>query len=150
MELRSNEVILRNTRANHLRSYGGVGGRLFLTNQRLIFKPHLFNIRTEENSIPLENIAAIRTPHSDMLSSKLAITLTNNLLEFYVVRKRKDWLKEIENTVTAVKKARGDNWRNDREITQEIVHASRMAFRQIITGAIIIGLITFLGVLFFL
>lgn len=149
MELRSNEIVLRKTRANHLRSNEGVGGRLFLTNQRLFFKPHFFNIRTEEKSIPLENIAAIKTPHSDLLSLKLAIILTNNFVEFYVVRKRKDWLKEIEAAVTAIKKARGENWHNDREVTQEIIDASRMTLRQIIIGGIIIGFMTGLGIFFF-
>jgi hypothetical protein len=148
MELRANEIVLRQARANHLRQYEGVGGRLFLTNQRLFFKPHLFNVQTNEASIPLENITAIRTPHSDLLSAKLAIKLTNNFIEFFVVRKRKDWLKEIETAVTEIKRSKGESWHNSEEVNEEIVHASRAVLFHLIIGATVIGILT--GVMMFL
>ena len=150
MELKANEIILREARANHLRYSQGIGGRLFLTNQRLFFKPHLFNVQTVEATIPLENIVAIATPHSDFLSAKLALMLKNNFIEFFVVKKRKDWMKEIEAAVTEINKARGQNWLNSQEVSQDIVQASRLVLRKLIVGAIVTGIFTGLLMLLFL
>ena len=150
MELRVNEIVIRKARANHLRSSEGVGGRLFLTNQRLFFEPHIFNYQTQGATIPLENIAAIVTPHRDFLSKKLAIALKNGLIEFFIVNKRKIWLREIEAAVTEVKKLSGENWRNNEEVSQDIVRASRIVLRKLVIGAIVTGILTGVLMLLFL
>ena len=97
MDLKNNETIIRQGRGNHLRSSGGIGGKLFLTNQRLFFEPHFLNHDTSEASITLENIKSIVAPHKDFISSKLAIILNNDLIEFFIVGKRREWIKEIES-----------------------------------------------------
>ena len=142
MELKASEIILREARANHLRHSQGIGGRLFLTNQRLLFKPHLFNAQTVEATIPLESIVGIATPHSDFLSAKLALILKNDFIKFFVVRTRKGWMKEIEAAVAEIKKSRGENWHNNQEISEEIVFASRAILRKIIIGGIVTGIVT--------
>lgn len=45
MNLEKDEKIVRRNRANHIKPLEGVGGKLFLTNFRLIFKSHFFNIQ---------------------------------------------------------------------------------------------------------
>jgi len=142
MDLKTNEKIIRNGRANHLRASGGIGGKLFLTNQRLFFKPHLFNHDRSEETITLENIKSIVAPHSDSISKKLAITLNNELIEFFVVGKRREWIKEIEKAVFRVKKDRNIIWHNAVDSIQDIERASRFALRKIIIQAIIGGIIT--------
>ena len=45
-DLRQDEyVIFKNVQANWLRKFEGVGGKLYLTNQRLIFVPHGLGFR---------------------------------------------------------------------------------------------------------
>ena len=150
MELKLNEIVLRKARANHLRSSEGIGGRLFLTNQRLFFEPHIFNYQTREATIPLENITAIVTPNSDFLSKKLTIALKNGFIEFFIVNKRKKWLREIEAAVSKVKKSRGENWRNNEAVSQDIVQASRIVLRRLVIGAIVTGILTGVLMLLFL
>ncbi|MDY6843413.1 MAG: hypothetical protein SVW57_04910 [Thermodesulfobacteriota bacterium] len=55
-------------------------------------------------TIPLGNIVAIATPHNDFLSAKLALMLNTSLIEFFVVKKRKKWMEEIEAALTEIKK----------------------------------------------
>ena len=148
MKLKAEERIIRKGRANHLRRFEGVGGRLFLTNLRLFFEPHYFNYQTDEATIPLDNIVTIATPHSDFLSKKLAIRLNNNFIEFFLVWKRKQWLKEIEEAVTEIKKSTGESWHNNEGANEEIVQGSRAILRHLtivaIIGAILTGLLIYM------
>jgi len=108
----------------------------------LFFKPHLFNVQTVEATIPLENIVAVATPHNNFLSAKLAIKLTNNFIEFFVVRKRKDWMKEIEAAVTETKKSKGEDWHINQDVSEDMVFASRMILRKMIIAGIVTGIVT--------
>ncbi len=99
MKLDDNEIIIRKSGANHLKPFEGVGGRLFLTNQRLFFKSHFFNIQTHEESIPLEDIVSIEAKHSDFISGKMTVFLRNGSAEKFYVPKRKKWVKDIEKTI---------------------------------------------------
>lgn len=142
MDLKNNETIIRQGRANHLKSSGGIGGKLYLTDQRLFFKPHSFNAETNEAYIPLQNIKSIAAPHNDFISKKLVILQDDDLIEFFVVNKRREWIKEIENAVFKVKLAGNVNWHNDTKGIQEISKASRLVNRKIFLTTILIGTIT--------
>lgn len=99
MKLDDNEIIIRKSGANHLKPFEGVGGRLFLTNQRLFFKSHFFNIQTHEESIPLEDIVSIEAKHIDFISGKMIVFLRNGSAEKFYVPKRKKWVKDIEKAI---------------------------------------------------
>ena len=99
MKLKDNEIIIRESRANHLKPLEGVGGKLFLTNQRLFFKSHFFNIQTHEESIPLDDIVSIEAKHSDFISGKMTIILKKGSEEKFYVPKRKKWIKDIEKAI---------------------------------------------------
>jgi len=99
MKLDNNEISRRKSRANHLKLFEGVGGRLFLTNQRLFFKPHFFNIQTHEESISLKDILSIEAKYSDFISGKMTVFLRNGSAEKFYVPKRKKWVKDIEKTI---------------------------------------------------
>ena len=90
------------------------------------------------------------TPHKDFFSKKLAIALKNGFIEIFIVNKRKNWLGEIEAAVTEIKKSIGENWRNNEDIAQDIVRASRMLLSRIVIGAIIAGIFTGVLMLLFL
>src|SRR5262249_2058735 len=54
------EVLIKQGPANHLRRMEGVGGWLYLTEQRLLFRSHRFNIQNHELSIPLGDILEVQ------------------------------------------------------------------------------------------
>ena len=55
--LADGEQVIHSGGVNHFVGLEGVGGRLYLTNLRLYFKSHSFNIQKHELSIPLKEIA---------------------------------------------------------------------------------------------
>lgn len=103
MKLASEEIILRKGAATHLVPFEGVGGKLFLTNQRLFFESHSLNFQKHEESIPLKDIVAIDAKHSDFLSRKISIYLASKSVEEFIVYKRKTWLSEIQKAVKEFK-----------------------------------------------
>jgi hypothetical protein len=44
--LATGEAIVKEGAASYLKRYEGVGGKLYLTTERLIFESHAFNIHT--------------------------------------------------------------------------------------------------------
>lgn len=99
MKLNNNEIILKEGAANHLKAIEGVGGKLYLTNQRLIFESHSLNVQTHVESVPLTSIVSIEAKHSDFISRKLSVYLSNGSKEKYHVYKRKNWVKEIKKAI---------------------------------------------------
>lgn len=99
------EQILMQGSANK-RQLGGLaskGGTLILTNQRLIFKAHIFNIGSSFDEIPLSDIATgentlnILMPTPNMIR---VITKDGTNHGFVVTGKQKDeWKEKINNLV---------------------------------------------------
>ena len=58
--LQPGESVLREGGANLQRGWEAVGGRLFLTDQRLCFESHAFNVQSGPVEIPLAAITALR------------------------------------------------------------------------------------------
>ena len=54
------EDLIRHGLANHSLRLEGVGGYLYLTTERLLFRSHKFNVRNHELSIPLEDVVSVR------------------------------------------------------------------------------------------
>jgi hypothetical protein len=50
VDIADNEIIVKEGGANHFRGKEGVGGKLVLTDRRLIFKSHKFNIQNNSKS----------------------------------------------------------------------------------------------------
>jgi hypothetical protein len=99
MEIRlpEGENILFHSSANHFRGIESVGGTLYQTNKRLIFKSHKFNIQNHQLSIELEEI--------EMVESFKSLGLWNNGIlvktktagnEKFVVEKREEWQRRIK------------------------------------------------------
>ncbi len=59
-ELITNEEIQGSWVANHLVTMDSTGGKLFVTNQRLIFNSHQLNFQAHQWSIDLNNIKEIK------------------------------------------------------------------------------------------
>lgn len=59
-KFRSEEKLIRDGAANMQRGLEAVGGWLYLTDQRLLFESHRFNVKTGPTEIPLSDVRATR------------------------------------------------------------------------------------------
>ena len=148
MKLVNDEVLIRKGAATHLVPFEGVGGRLFLTNQRLFFEAHSLNIQRRDDSIRLENILAVEAKHSDFISRKLSIYLRNKSVEEFIVYKRKIWVAEIEKAIKSLKQGENIYFEMDQKPEDFTPTKGQNFFVNILIRAIIIGL--FVGVLMYL
>lgn len=88
------EAIIREYRANLMRGIEGVGGKLYITNQRLIFESHSFNIQSGNEIINLRDISAVEKVWTKILGIPLApngLKVTTATDEYsFVVGKRSE------------------------------------------------------------
>jgi hypothetical protein len=67
IETEADENILFETPANHFKGAEAVGGKLYLTNRRLVFKSHKFNIRNHQLVLNISDIQKVdRHKHWDL------------------------------------------------------------------------------------
>ena len=64
IDTEADENILLESPANHCKGIEGVGGKLFLTNKKLIFKSHKFNIQNHEFSIRDRKSTRLNSSHT--------------------------------------------------------------------------------------
>jgi len=96
IELRNNETLIKQGAANHWQGWEAVGGRLFLTDQRLVFKSHSFNVQRHETSIELEEVAFVKPRNNFLLvPNGMSIFLRKGQEERFVIWSRKDWINKI-------------------------------------------------------
>lgn len=67
IDLRPDENVIKEAAANVQRGMETVGGRLFLTNQRLYFNSHAFNLATGEESLELADIGSVQPTWTNFL-----------------------------------------------------------------------------------
>jgi hypothetical protein len=96
VEIQNGEKIIKEGGANHFRGIEGVGGRLVLTNKRLVFKSHKLNIQNHEDNFHFQQIEKVQaTKTMGILSNGLLVSLTNNDKHRFVVEEPDHWVKEI-------------------------------------------------------
>ena len=96
IEIREDENIIKEGLANHKVKIESVGGKLFLTNKRLVFKSHKINIQKHIFELELSqinNCAKFKT--IGIISNGLKIN-TNNKIEKFIVNKPNEWITQIE------------------------------------------------------
>ena len=89
-----NEKILKEGAATRVRN--GVGGKLYLTSQKLSFKGHDFNIGEKEFEVGLEKISDV----SAKGINRLCILLKDGTREDFRVYGKDVWVDIIKNTIT--------------------------------------------------
>jgi hypothetical protein len=90
------ETILFETPANHFKSIEAVGGKLYLTNQRLIFQSHKLNIQNHQLSINLNDIDNVhRYKTLGMIDNGLSITTNNSTTKNFVVEQPAKWIEML-------------------------------------------------------
>ena len=92
--LSADEKLVKEGPANH----HGNGGWIYLTDSRLFYVSHKFNINNHELSIPLSEIAAVEKGHSlGIVSNQLILNLSGGQTEKFVVQGVKGWLNQIQS-----------------------------------------------------
>lgn len=96
--LENNETEIHSGEANLFRHGITVGGKLFLTDQRLIFLPHKLNLSQKEELIDLGDINTMEEINSlDWLNNTLIIKLKNNTEFKFLLYNSDVWVAEINN-----------------------------------------------------
>lgn len=102
IELAPNEKLLREGAANLQRGIETVGGRLFLTDSRLVFSSHRFNVQAGTTEIALSDVRSVQPCWTKFLG---IIPLAPNSLSVatgaaehrFVLFGRMDWAAAIES-----------------------------------------------------
>ncbi|HEY5406740.1 MAG TPA: GRAM domain-containing protein [Ginsengibacter sp.] len=101
--LDADEKIIFETPANHFKGAEGVGGKLYLTNKRLVFKSHKLNFQKHELSIPLNEITKVeRYKALFMINNGLNVQTIQNTTERFVVEKAGEWYNYLNKPVNGV------------------------------------------------
>ena len=94
IETEPGENILFETPANHFKGIEGVGGKLYLTNKRLVFKSHKLNIQQHQLSLLTKNIKSFnRYKTLGLVDNGLAIIIAEGKTEKFVVEQVEIWIK---------------------------------------------------------
>jgi len=90
------EQLLHDGPANHFLNGEGVGGWLFLTKERLLFRSHQFNVQRHELSVPLKEIAEVQPVRTARIfPNGLRLVTRSGKEERFVVREHGRWRDEI-------------------------------------------------------
>lgn len=96
IQTKFDETIVFESGANHFKGAEAVGGKLYLTNKRLVFKSHKFNIQNHELSINLPDIDKVeRYKTLGLVNNGLSVMTTNNKNEKFVVEQINEWLNHL-------------------------------------------------------
>jgi len=96
IETGPDEHILFETPANHFKGIEGVGGKLYLTNKRLIFKSHKLNIQNHQLSIQLTDVKDVDSYKTlGLVNNGLSITTIDDKTEKFVVEQVENWIKYL-------------------------------------------------------
>jgi len=98
------EEIIVEKRANHQGKILSHGGKLILTNKRLVFKPHGLSIGAKEISIELKDIVDIgKTQTMFGTSKEIWLNLGGGRLERFVVWGRDEFVDAVKKLITLQK-----------------------------------------------
>jgi GRAM domain-containing protein len=101
--LQPGEVVVKESRANLQRGLESVGGHLYLTNRRLIFESHKFNVQRGTSEIPLSDITDVRKAWTKFLGvlplapRSIAVTTTSGQQHRIVCNKRDEWIDAVRS-----------------------------------------------------
>lgn len=99
--LNTNESIIRNGGANLLHGFDNAGGKLILTNQRVIFEANRLNISTGEQVINLSDVTKVEKGWTKFLGflplfpNAVLVTISSGKRFRFALWGRKKWAEEI-------------------------------------------------------
>ena len=101
--LNPNENLMKEGNANLFRNIEAVGGKLFLTNQRLFFNSHAFNVQSGPLDIPILDIKHTELSWTKLfgiiplLPNSITVTTIADVKHKFVVYGRNEWKRLIDN-----------------------------------------------------
>jgi len=100
-ELFEHELIEDAIFASLFKGFEGVGGKIFLTNTRLVFKSHSLNIQAGQTNINYTEIAEVRERKTMKVINNGVNLITKDGKEYhFVVNDRDAQIQKIKNKVT--------------------------------------------------
>lgn len=100
-ELSENEAVEIEGPANLFRGVEGVGGKLFLTDKKMIFKAHKINIQKGQTDIPYHIISKItKRKTAKLIDNGLRINTSNGNEYDFVVNDRGLWVEKLNEKLT--------------------------------------------------
>ena len=100
-ELTQGENIEIEGPANLFRGMEGVGGKMFLTNKKVVFKSHKINIQKGQTDILYENITEIVKRKTAKLIDNGIRIKTKDENEFdFAVNEREKWIEKLNEKIT--------------------------------------------------
>ena len=103
--LNSDEIVTKHGRANSQWGSENVGGHLYLTNKRLIFESHLFNVRTGTLTTDLSGVLNITKCWRKFLGrvpifpNSIDVEMKDGAHVQFVVYNRNKWITAIMDAV---------------------------------------------------
>jgi hypothetical protein len=96
VQIGQDEIVVREAGANYFRGVEGVGGKLVLTNRRLIFKSHKSNIQNHQWDFDLSQIEKIDAARTwNLFKNGLMVLLAGNETHKFVVAEPDEWANVI-------------------------------------------------------
>jgi len=100
-EIVGNLEVILDDGANHFKGKEAVGGYLFLTPEKLIFKSHNFNIQNHQTIIRLSQIDKVKAVQTlGIVPNGLLIILKDGSEERFVVYNRRNWINKITQAIS--------------------------------------------------
>src|SRR5262245_18675273 len=97
IQMHVGESVLREGLANLQRGWETVGGRLYLTNERLIFEPHALNLQTQPEELRLSDASVVEKCWTKFLGkiplmpNSLAVHARQVYVLRFVLWRRESW-----------------------------------------------------------
>lgn len=99
-ELETEEKIEIEGPANLFRGIEGVGGKIFLTNKKMIFKSHKINIQKGQTDIDYANIQeVVKRKTAKLIDNGIRIITQNGKEYDFVVNERNLWFEKINERI---------------------------------------------------
>ena len=109
-ELRPGEQIAKDGLANLQKGWETVGGKLYLTDQRLIFEAHKFNVQGGTTEIDMSDVVTVDKCWTKFLNkiplapNSLAVRTNAGDDYKFVLNRRTVWATEIQNVMAAAER----------------------------------------------
>jgi hypothetical protein len=96
IETDNDETIIKEGGANHFKGMEGVGGKLVLTDKRLLFKSHRYNNQNHQESFDLEQIeSVVATKNLLFWKNGLQLKMRDHGVQKFVVEEPGRWRDAI-------------------------------------------------------
>jgi hypothetical protein len=89
------EQLLKQGAANQFRGWEAVGGWLYLTDRRLLFRPHRYNVQKQGLEVPLTDIVETQVCATVWVIPNGLRVVTSQGAQRFVVEGRRSWVEAI-------------------------------------------------------